>query len=469
VHPCTACKRNCPDIDLEHGYWKELDLPARRVAYFAWPGLVVGYFVAPRLPVPGALVLALTAAASYALLAVVERRVRAAVRGDDARAAVRHRAFSLAGFGGFVLFYALTALQLPAAAAIALVAVAAVTATLVLARRWPRREQRYVEEKLARGVLARWSSDFGEAPPPGSLGDVYLIASERQKEREARTAAYKDTLHEMIADGLLSRNELALMGKLRAQLGISDREHERAVEELSLEDRRLFDPAYQGSLERRLMLEQLAEDLERLVLVTGKPIRTRSRSCASSAGSPATTGKLRSRPCAHRAERSPVARPRPRAPSRPCSAPRAGPPRWTRPRAPWATSSRSAAGAPPRSALEPPHPAPGDDQPALLELANDPRSTCAPAPSMSSPASTIPTRAPPPRHATTDGAALVPRDGRPRPRRSRPPRAGAGRARHGRRRRARRPRRHPRPEQTRAASPPSTATPRSPPSPRSRP
>ena len=23
--PCTACKKNCPDIDLEQGYWKEMD------------------------------------------------------------------------------------------------------------------------------------------------------------------------------------------------------------------------------------------------------------------------------------------------------------------------------------------------------------------------------------------------------------------------------------------------------------
>jgi hypothetical protein len=35
--PCVACKKHCPDIDQEQGYWKELAEPARRTAYFAWP------------------------------------------------------------------------------------------------------------------------------------------------------------------------------------------------------------------------------------------------------------------------------------------------------------------------------------------------------------------------------------------------------------------------------------------------
>ena len=41
--PCVACKKHCPDIDLEQGYWKEAHrAAARAIAYFAWPGIVVG-------------------------------------------------------------------------------------------------------------------------------------------------------------------------------------------------------------------------------------------------------------------------------------------------------------------------------------------------------------------------------------------------------------------------------------------
>ena len=42
--PCVACKKHCPDIDLEQGYWKEATEPQRRIAYFAWPGIVIGFY-----------------------------------------------------------------------------------------------------------------------------------------------------------------------------------------------------------------------------------------------------------------------------------------------------------------------------------------------------------------------------------------------------------------------------------------
>ncbi len=53
---------------------------------------------------------------------------------------------------------------------------------------------------------------------------------------------------------------------LRAQLGISDKDHQKIVGELSAEERQLFDPAYQGSAERRLAGEQYRKELERLVV-----------------------------------------------------------------------------------------------------------------------------------------------------------------------------------------------------------
>src|SRR5262249_7866545 len=42
--PCVACKKHCPDIDLEQGYWKEATERPRRIAYFSWPGIVVGLY-----------------------------------------------------------------------------------------------------------------------------------------------------------------------------------------------------------------------------------------------------------------------------------------------------------------------------------------------------------------------------------------------------------------------------------------
>ena len=43
---CTACKRHCPDIDVEMGYWKEKDVFSRRMATYGWPGLVFAFYFA---------------------------------------------------------------------------------------------------------------------------------------------------------------------------------------------------------------------------------------------------------------------------------------------------------------------------------------------------------------------------------------------------------------------------------------
>src|SRR5690606_31028437 len=41
---CTACKKNCPDIDQENAYWKDVDTRGRRMAYYAFPGLVTAFY-----------------------------------------------------------------------------------------------------------------------------------------------------------------------------------------------------------------------------------------------------------------------------------------------------------------------------------------------------------------------------------------------------------------------------------------
>src|SRR5512139_3851108 len=42
--PCTACKLHCPDIDQENAYWKDVASAGRRLAIYAFPGLVLGFY-----------------------------------------------------------------------------------------------------------------------------------------------------------------------------------------------------------------------------------------------------------------------------------------------------------------------------------------------------------------------------------------------------------------------------------------
>jgi hypothetical protein len=302
--PCSACKKNCPDIDLEQGYWKEAAATPRRVVYFAWPGVVVAFYAyyyfcsggwdyyfsgawtrepeqwrlafapgftfAPAIPrlVAAPLTLAFGGAVSFVVFAGVERLLRPRLAAERAR----HLTLVLAGFTAFLLFYLFagqpTLAKAPWWVKRAVEAGVIGAAVLMLARRLGRSEQTYVSEKFARGLLKRW--EWGDAPPSDDLAAIALIHGEREKQRSARLAAYKETIRELVADGVLARGELALLDSLRRQLGVSDAEHAKVLSELTAEEKQLFDPAYRGSVEQRLQREQYQRDLARVVVVAAR-------------------------------------------------------------------------------------------------------------------------------------------------------------------------------------------------------
>lgn len=328
--PCVACKKHCPDIDLEQGYWKEL--PERgRLVYFAWPGIVAGFYAyywlctgtwdsyfsgawayersqperwleagfhfAPAIPrvVAAPLTLIVLGAASLALFVLAERLLwRRVGRGKaagsqeatEARLQLRHQLLAVAGFAAFTAFYFFagqpTLRQAPAWVVQGWGVVVVFAAAAIFFRRFGRREAAYVQEKFAQKILKKW--EWGDAPPSDELKDIYLLHTERTKQREARLRAYKETVRELVADGLVTRGELVILDSLRAQLGISDKDHQKVLGELSAEEKQLFDPAFQGSVEQRLKGEQYRKQLERLVVEAAR---------GGAAASPAAIAALR--------------------------------------------------------------------------------------------------------------------------------------------------------------------------------
>lgn len=307
--PCVACKKHCPDIDLEQGYWKEAGERDRRIAYFAWPGIVIafytyyflaagdwsyyfngrwayerellvttpGFYFAPEIPraVAAPLTLIAFGLASFIVFAIVEKLVlRTRTLPADAEAAdavrlrVRHGMLALAGLVAFNAFYCFagqpTLQKAPAWIVTMWGLIVVFASTAIFMRRISRREDQYVQEKFAQKILKKW--EWGDTPPSDDLKDIYLLHTERTKQREARLRAYKETVREMVADGLVTRGELAILDSLRAQLGVSDKDHQKILGELSAEERQLFDPAYQGSVEQRLAKQQYRKDLERIVV-----------------------------------------------------------------------------------------------------------------------------------------------------------------------------------------------------------
>lgn len=311
---CTACKKSCPDINEENGYWKEIDLRSKRFAYYAFPGLTLsfflyfylqagtwdyyflggwadqpallyrafrpdghpmsfGFFFFPEDPrwVAAALTLAAGAFASYALLSMAEPLVGRWLRRHQPEAdagQVRHLMFTIAAFAAFITFYAFAGQPLlrlvPWLGTLGGIG-AAVVGTLFLARRYGRTQKAFAEQTVALNVIKRW--EWPDMRPPKDLHEAFLIHTARSAERKTGYAqvldVYQEAVREALADGLATREEVYRLEALRNQLQIKNADHEKIMASLAEEERLvLTDPSKQPSAEKRLQLETYKRALE---------------------------------------------------------------------------------------------------------------------------------------------------------------------------------------------------------------
>jgi hypothetical protein len=324
---CTACKRSCPDINEENGYWKEIESRPKRFIYFAYPGLVfgfyfyyylqsgsweyyfggswtnqpgiirtaflpghdkatAGFFFFPGMPraLAPCLTLVLCALASYFAFSILEGIIRNRLRrreGEDDINAVRHQTLTIAAFSAFVIFYtfagAPTLRLVPGATQLAAIVVVA-TATLALTRRLPRTPKAFAEESLAHNIVRRWP--WADTKPPKDLHEAFLIHTIRSHETiEGYTRllqVYKDAVRETLADGLVTRETVNILLSFRTRLQIKQPDHERVMAELAEEERvRINQFAREMSVEKRLQMSAYADALrkyiERVLAAGGVP------------------------------------------------------------------------------------------------------------------------------------------------------------------------------------------------------
>jgi hypothetical protein len=311
---CTACKKSCPDINEENGYWKEIESVPKRFIYYAFPGLVFGFYFyyylqagdwryyfdgrwtkqamimhwaflpghnaetagfffwqsVPR-AVASILTLAACALLSYFLFSALERPIGNWLRRRDPEieaSRVRHVMLSIAAATAFITFYtfagAPTLWRAPWAVPHLFLIVVVLTATLYLARRVRRRQATFAEETLARNVIKRWE---WTDKPPRDLHEAFLLHNIRTRE-SAKGAAqvlegYKDAVREALANGFVTREEVQMLESLRNQLQIKKADHEKIMAALAEEERAMFsDPTKQISAEKRLQLETYRHALE---------------------------------------------------------------------------------------------------------------------------------------------------------------------------------------------------------------
>ncbi|HWS54540.1 MAG TPA: hypothetical protein VN228_10450, partial [Pyrinomonadaceae bacterium] len=315
---CTACKKFCPDINEENGYWKEIGSRPKRLAYFAFPGLVFGFyfyyylqsgawayyfgggwtdeprvfasafspgadaataglFFLPAVPRAAAslLTLVLCGLASLALFSWVEKvaggwlRARGREADADQR---RHVTFSLAAFAAFVTFYtfagAPTLWKLPWAAPHLFLILVVLTATAFLLRRLGRTQKRFAEETLARNIVRRW--EWPDQKAPRDLREAFLVHTIRAGEVTRNAArvleVYKEAVHDALSEGFVSREDVQKLERLRERLNIRKAEHDKVMAALAADDRALLgDPTRHLSPEKWLQLTTYERALEQYV------------------------------------------------------------------------------------------------------------------------------------------------------------------------------------------------------------
>ena len=287
---CTACKKHCPDIDVEVGYWKEKDLLSRRLAAFGWPGLVFGFyfafwtysgnwdyyfsgqwtrqpeewrhifgpgfFFAPMIPKAIAIYLAMLAPTmlSWALFFGLERLLVKRYGNDRGT----HWTQSIAAYVAFNMFYVFAGQPTwrkifigshqvgPYIISFTSIALA----TWFFGRRFNRREDEAVQEKFAKRFIARWS--WKDEKPPDDLREAFYVIKRKEQEKEVGLRVYADTIKELMSEGVLTRAELRIIEQVRAQFNISDQDHEKVLQQLQITDGQLFDPNLAVSAEERL-------------------------------------------------------------------------------------------------------------------------------------------------------------------------------------------------------------------------
>lgn len=280
---CTACKKNCPDIDMESNYWKEKNNNQKTFVFYSFSGLVLGFytyfylyagttefyfsgewssvelglfsagfFFLPQVPLLFAapLTLALFSVGSYYVFKLLEMLMyKRELFGKQEISVVQHRVRIIAAFVAFNIFYAFagapTYSQYPLLYGIFYFIVIFVS-TLTLNKEFFRREDFFIQERFALKMIKNWNF---EKPIPRNLKEIYYTYANTVENKKEKIETYKESISELLHDGILTQNSMRILERLREQMGISKNDHEKVIRTLKLKNEKLFDESIESSTE----------------------------------------------------------------------------------------------------------------------------------------------------------------------------------------------------------------------------
>ncbi|NMF59631.1 cyclic nucleotide-binding domain-containing protein [Pseudanabaena yagii] len=314
---CVSCQSPCFDIDAERAYWDGINRSDRKLLYYGYVGLVIGfyayftlysgnpnflaggvwgetnqfamlfqsgfYIAGQAIPIPKILAVPLTLTTSTLLTYVIGRRLeriykRYAKRRNFAVSAsqIQHRAFTLCAFISFNLLFWMgvnpTLGWLPPFEQQFIGWFAVIASTMWFYRTFGRSSQMYARESLAaslRRQLSKFAFDFSKVLEGQSLAElkpdeVYVLAKTLPDlTHEKRVQMYKDVLKEALnAGNINSSSSLEVFDLMRQQLDINEEEHNHILGELGINDVELLSPSRQIMQENESRLGKYRHSLE---------------------------------------------------------------------------------------------------------------------------------------------------------------------------------------------------------------
>jgi len=296
---CCACKKECPDIDLENSYWKEDGSLQKHFIFYAFPGLVFGFYLSyfiqsgnwdyyfsgtwtqehktlfdsgfyllPEVPrllsIP--LTLILSSLASIAVFLGLEKGLSYCKWVENKDTLTRqHIMRMLAGFTAFNIFYVFAGapayLHFPKM--YMLFHFFIVVASMAMLYKEIFREEKYfLQERFARNMLKKWSFP---GPVPKNLKEIYYTYSNYKQDKKNRLLSYEQSVCELMQEGVLKSNNMSSLKSLRETMGISDSEHTKVISSIKKSKSYLFDEGESFSAEKNYQLAGYKHALSALI------------------------------------------------------------------------------------------------------------------------------------------------------------------------------------------------------------
>ena len=282
---CSACKKNCPDIDMESNYWKENTNTQKTFVFYSFAGLILGFytyfylqsgsfesyylgdwaheyislssagfFFAPFIPlfVAVPITLAIFTILSYYFFKSIENYIwKKNIFPDLTHPTLVHRIKIIASFVAFNIFYifagAPSYMHYPTLYAMFYFLVV-VMATLTLHKEFFREESFFIQERFALNMIKMWTST---KPVPKNLKEIYYTYVNATKNKKEKLQTYKTTIHDLLNEGVLTEESMITLEKLREQMAISERDHLNVLQSIKVNNKELFDANIEQSSETR--------------------------------------------------------------------------------------------------------------------------------------------------------------------------------------------------------------------------